>query len=497
MNPLKRLLGQTAIYGLSSIVGRLLNYLLVPLYTRVFLPNEYGVVVELYAYVGFFNVILTYGMETSFFRFSEKYKDYLRVFSTAISSLFISTSVFLLIGLLLSGGIANYLQYQNNVEYIVWFVLIISLDTLAAIPFAKLRLQNKAIKFAVIKFINIGINILLNLFFLILCPLILKQNPDSFFNLIYSERVGVGYIFISNLIASAITLFLLIPEFKGFNFSFENTLLKEMLRYSWPLLIAGLAGMVNETLDRILLKAFIVIPDYVADSHKYIMGQIGIYGANYKISIFMTLFIQAFRYTAEPFFFSQMSKSDSKKIYADVMKFFVLFCLLVFLSINLFIDIVKLFIDSNYYSGLHIVPILLGANLFLGIIFNLSIWYKLTNRTKFGALIAIFGAIITIVLNIILIPYIGYTGSAVATLVCYFLMAVLSYILSKKYFPIPYNLKRIFGYSLLALILYFTDLMISIDILVLKYALKLTYISVFVLIAIRFEGISLIKQLRK
>ncbi len=452
---IKKLAGQTVVYGFSSIIGRFLNYLLVPLYTNLFLTSQYGIVTDLYAYAGFLFVLLTYGMETAYFRFSEKHQNPEKVFTTAISPLLITTSVFLSIIILFAQPIADILRYPNHKEYVIWFALIISLDVLTTIPFAKLRRENKAVKFAVFKFINIGLNIGFNLFFLLLCPYLLKQNPDSFVNIFYSENIGIGYIFISNLIASAVTLLLFIPDFFKIKYTFSKTVLKQLLIYGSPLLFAGLAGMINEVIDRILLKYLIVVPEGISNVNTYIFSQIGIYGANYKLSILITLFIQAFRYAAEPFFFSHAKHKNAKETYAEVMNYFIIFGLVIFLGIMLYIDIAKYFINENYWSGLKIVPILLAANLFLGIVYNLSVWYKLTDKTKYGAYIAGIGAFITILLNFILIPKIGYMGSAWATFFCYFTMMTVSYFWGRKYYKIHYPLKKIFFYTIFTLFVFF------------------------------------------
>ncbi len=455
MNILKKLAGQTAIYGLSSIVGRLLNYLLVPLYTRIFLTEEYGIVVELYTYTAFFLVILTYGMETSFFRFATK-KNLNKVYQTSNFVILTTTSIFLFLSIFFSRKIANFLNYNENHEYIIFFICIISIDVFTSITFAKLRYENKAIKFALIKSTNIAMSIFLNIFFLILCPKILENNNDSFIKYFYFGNLGVAYIFISNLIASIFTLLLLAPEiFKNFIFKVFNKkneidfkLLKKILIYSSPLLIAGTAGTINEMMDRILLKNLL---------EENIMSAIGIYGANYKLAILMTLFIQTFRFAAEPFFFSEAKNKNSKKLYSEVMTYFIIFGLFIFLLINLYIDFFQNFIGEEFREGIKIVPILLMANLFLGIYFNLSIWYKLNDLTKFGAYLSIFGAIITIIFNFILIPKISYLGSAYATLICYFLMMISSYFLGQKYFPIKYDLKKIFVLFTITLILFFLN----------------------------------------
>ncbi len=438
MNPLKKLLSQTAIYGLSSVIGRLLNYLLVPLYTRYFLPAEYGVVTELYAYVAFLVIVLTYGLETAFFRFSKKENDVKVVYSTALISLLVSSLIFVVLMFAGSTSIASWMGYAGHTEYIEWFAIIIALDAVSSISFARLREQNKAVRFALIRLINIFVNIGLNLYFIV------------------HKEFGIEYIFISNLIASIITIILLFPEMLASVWRFDKVLWKKMMIYALPLLIAGLAGMTNETIDRILLKHLLPNTDIAA-------SELGLYGAFYKLSIIMTLFIQTFRFAAEPFFFAQEKEGGSRKIYADVMKYFTIVMAIIFLGVTIFYDIIKGFLGSEYHDerGFLVVSILLLANLFLGIYYNLSIWYKLTEKTKYGAYLSIFGAVITLVLNFILIPIIGFVGSAWATLVCYFSMTVASYFLGKKHFPIPYQVGRIALYSSNMLgiyfILYFSD----------------------------------------
>ena len=319
MNPLKKLAGQTVIYGLSSVVGRLLNYLLVPLYTRYFLPEEYGIVTELYAYVAFLVVLLTYGIETSFFRYSQKLTNKRTVYSTSLISLLVTSTIFIIIVFSFSTSIADWLQYPNNTDYVQFFALIIGLDAVSSISFARLREQNKASRFALIRLINIFVNIGLNLFFIIYCPYALENGLPStdFVNSVYTEGYGVGYIFIANLIASIITFLMLIPEMIKSVWIFDKSIWKKMMIYGLPLLVAGLAGITNETIDRILLKH--LLPNSVN-----ISSEIGLYGAFYKLSILIVLFTQTFRFAAEPFFFAQEKKKNSRKTYADVMKYFVI-----------------------------------------------------------------------------------------------------------------------------------------------------------------------------
>ena len=457
MNPLKKLASQTAIYGLPTIIGRLLNYLLNPLFAYSFSTTEMGIVTSAYAYVSFLMIFLTYGMETALFRFSQLESDKQKVYTTALISLLFSSGSFILFAVLYAPAIATTIKFTGHPEYVVWFAIIIGMDALTSIPFAKLREQNKAKRFAIIKTINISVNIGLNLFFILICKPV-YESPDSFFkplvNLIYNPEIGVGYIFISNLLASMVTFALLSSEIFKIQFVFDSLLWKRMMRYALPLLIAGLAGMINETLDRVIL--IYLLPE------KQALAQAGIYGSCYKISIIMTIFIQTFRFAAEPFFFKQSKEKNAPYTYAVIMKYFVIICSVIFLATMMNIEWIKYFAGpAEFRTGIKVVPILLLANLFLGIFFNQSIWYKLTGQTHFGAFLAIFGAIITIVLNIYLIPRMGYMGCAWATFICYASMVVASYFLGNKHYPVNYDLKRILGYIILSVILYFLSTFIK------------------------------------
>lgn len=483
MNPLKRLAGQTAIYGVSSIVGRVINFLLVPLYTRVFIPGEYGVVTEMYTYVAFLLIVLTYGMETAFFRFSESSPDKRNaIFSTSLLSVLATSTVFILLVVLFRNPLAEVMRYPDNVEYIVLLGMIVGLDALAAIPFARLRAANRPWKFALVKLTGIAINIGLVLIFLLLFPWVLRHGPEfmrPLVNLVYDPDIGVGYVFIANLVATVSTVLLLMPVMRSVQPVFDSLLWRKMLLYALPLLVAGFAGWVNEALDKLLLKY--ILPENIA------MAQVGIYGAVYKLSIMMTIFIQAFRFAAEPFFFSQAAREDSRELYARVMNYFVVACLFIFLGIMLFMDIVKHFIGSAYHEGLPVVPVLLIANMFLGIYFNLSIWYKLTARTMFGAWFSVIGALITILLNIWWIPQFGYHGSAWATLVCYFTLALLSYLFGQRYLKIPYELGRIGAMIVAALGVFFISTFTSDIPGVWMYLVHLGLLGVFALVILLIE----------
>ena len=458
MNPLKKLAGQTAIYGLSSVLGRILGYLLVPLYTRVFLPAEYGTVSVFFAYAAFLTVILTYGMETAFFRFNEKELDKEKVFGTAMIPLIFSSAVFLLLATIFARPIASLIDYAAHPEYVRWFAWFLALDALSKIPFARLRAQNKAFRFVAINTVNILVNFGLNLFFLIFCPFVLDHEEWGFLNgfvhLVYRSDLGIEYIFISNLIASSLTFLLLAPQLKGMTWKPDRKLLKTMLIYAFPLLFAGMAGIVNETFDRLLLRY--LLPTNIA------AYQVGIYSACYKISILMTIFIQAYKYAAEPFFFAAAKEKDAKILYARIMDYFIIVVSFIFLATMVYLDdfIIRYLIGKNYWEGKAVIPILMMANLFLGVYYNLSIWYKLTSKTIWGAWLSMFGGAITIGLNFWWIPLgadhliHGYLGSAWATFICYCAMMVVSYLIGRHYFPVKYNLGKFFGYLGLSILLY-------------------------------------------
>lgn len=452
MGLIQKLVGQTAIYGMTTIVGRFLNFLLVPLYTRYFNQAEYGVVTELYSYTVFLMILLTYGLETGFFRFSQNVDDKPKIFSTILTSLGTSSTLFLLLVLLFLTPISTLIGYGGNENYILMMAVIIAIDAFTSVPFAKLRLENRAFTFAFIKFMNIGVNIGLNILLIIVLPQIAKSGNNAWITQHFSEP-KIAYIFISNVAASVVTLLLLLPGMLKTRYQFDIALLKRILAYSLPLLIAGLAGSVNEVYDRISLRYFLTIPEGV-NAQQYILSQVGIYGANYKLAMIIAIFNQAFRFAAEPFFFSRMHAGDARQMYARIMNYFVAFTLVLFLVITMFLDVFKHFIGSDFHDGLSIVPILLMANIFLGIVFNLSIWYKLSNKTSFGVWITGAGAFITLIINIAFVPQYGYVACAWATLACYVCMAAISYILCQKHYGIPYRMKAIVLYFAMGIAIY-------------------------------------------
>lgn len=449
MNIFKKLAGETAVYGLSSIVGRFLNFLLIPIYTRKLDPEEFGIYTEMYTYVTFLLPLFTYGMETAFFRFYNNENEKQKVYNSIFSTLLISTSALIAGGLLFTQNIADVLGYSNYTFLISGILFITVFDILSTIPFAKLRSENKAFKFAGIKIFGILLNIILNLFFILLCPILAEGNGElaKFIQSFYEPNFGVGYILISNLVPSGlIFLWLLVDSFPS-KFSIDKALMRKVWPFALPMLLIGLAGTVNETIDRLMLK-------YMLPANESLY-QLGIYSACYRISMFMTILIQAYRFAAEPFFFDQASKADSKQTYARLMNYFVAITSVIFLLITLFQDIFIQFIGKEFHAGKDVIPILLMANLMLGIYFNLSVWYKISTKTIYGSIVSGIGAFLTIILNLALIPILGYMGSAWTTLLVYATMVVLSYYFGKKHFPIPYDVKTISTYLILALAVFF------------------------------------------
>lgn len=450
---IKKLASQTFWYGFSNIFGRFLNYLLTPILSTVFAAAKYGDISILFAAAAFLQVIFTYGMETSYFRFSNLYPDQEnKVYNSGLSTMLITTIMLTAILFVPSQAIANYMALGQHPEYVKWVLIIVALDALATLPFSRLRYEGRPKKFALIKVLNIITNVGLVLFFLVWCKGAFERNEQNIWASIYHPSIDIGYVFIANMVASAITLILLWKEILGFSFSFDKQLMKEMMIYSAPLVIVGFSGMINETIDRFM------ITHLYSGTVDEARSANGIYSANAKLSVLITLFITAFRMGAEPFFFKQAKEGDAAKTYARVMKFFVITCCICFLSVMLFLDIWKYFMGvrkhPEYLEGLTVVPVLMLGKLMLGIYYNLSIWYKLTNKNLMAAYITIAGAVITILLNWLLIPYIGYMGCAIASLSCYTFMVMISHIQGQKYYPVPYAWKKIIAYILICLLLF-------------------------------------------
>jgi O-antigen/teichoic acid export membrane protein len=474
VNPIKKLAGETAVYGLGTIIPRLLNYFLVPFYTRVFSQSAYGQITELYAWVALIVIVLTYGMETAFFRYAESEKNPKRVFNTATGILLITSILFILFVIVFLGKLSAAIQYEGHREYILLLALVVAIDAFTTIPFAYLRYKNKAKRFSMIKIVSVVVNIVLNVGFILLLPRYFGDIEA------FQGENRIVFVFFANLFSSGISLLLLLPQLKGFKLKIDFALLKKMLSYGLPILVIGIGIIISEVSDKILLR-------YLLPDKATAYQQIGIYGANYKLAILMMLFIQMFRYAAEPFFFRESTKKDAKGIYSKVMTYFVIFTWFIFLGVTLYIDIFKYFIGPDYWVGLKIVPIVLVAKLFLGIFYNLSVWYKLTNKTIYGAVIALFGAGIIIVMNIVLIPKMGYMGSAWANFTCYFSMMVISFIWGRKVYKVNYNLPKIFFYSLLAISLYYFSKWLSIDKYFLSLAINSILLIFFVAVAVVFE----------
>lgn len=456
---LRKLAGETAIYGLSSIIGRMLYFLLTPLYTGLFSPEEYGAMTLLFSLISFLMIAFTYRMEVSYFRFGSDNEHSAKAsFNTGLLSITGSTLLFGGVLLLATPWLADVMKYPTYEHLFTYAILILCLDALVEIPLARLRLEGRPIRFAVVRLSSILVNLGLNLFFLWLCPFILKNyDPSSgvytLVETIYNPDFGIGYIFLANLVGSAVSFLLLLPYFLKIKFTaFDWKLLKEMLIYAAPLIIVGFSYVINELFDRLMMTHW--APGTLEERKE----QLGIYAANYKLAMIISLFTQAFRYGAEPFFFRQRNQANAMQLYADLAKFFAIAGATAFLIVMLYIDLFKYFIRTEqYWEGLDVVPILLLANVFLGLYYNFSVWYKVTDQTRWGAYISIGGAVVTIVLNAILLPRFGYIGAAWATLVCYFSMTIASHFFGKEHYPVPYDLGRIGLYIGLAVLGYFNS----------------------------------------
>ena len=447
MADMKSLAKDTAIYGLSSIIGRFLNYLLVPLYTyRIPVSSGgYGIYTNIYAYTGLFFAILTYGMETTFFRFANKEdEDPKLVFSTILRMVGFTSLLFIALVFAFLGPISSGMGYPDHAPYIWTMAVVVALDAFQAILFSYLRYQKRPIKFASLKLLFIGLNIALNLIFFALLPYLYKNHPEAV-GRIYNPEVGVGYAFYINLFCTSIITFFFAKELKGIGYGFDKNLCKRLLSYSWPILILSVAGVLNQTADKILFPK--VYPG--ADANV----QLGIYGAVVKIAMIMALITQAFRYAYEPFVFGSSHEKDSKETYAKGMKYYIIFTLLAYLCVMGYINILRHFIHSDYWDG-RIVPIVMAAELMMGVYFNLSFWYKLTDRTYWGAIFAGIGCAVLVAINVFLVPKYGYIACAWGGFAGYGISMILSYLVEQKYYPIHYPMKEIGLYTLLAAVLF-------------------------------------------
>ena len=490
-NPLKKLASQTVVYGLGSVLPRVITFLFSFVLTYIFKqPSELSANTEFYAYISFVNILFTYGMETAFFNFSNKAENKNTVYSTALISIFASSIGLGLLFVLFSGSIANFIKEPEHANFVIWCVLIVATDAMMAIPFARLRLNNQAKKFAALKLLNVTIFILISVFYFNICKPAYYNHPESVFASFYNREVGVGYTFLAGLFANIVCLLFLAKEFIGIEYVFDKELWKKMMIYAWPLLILGFAGMINETFDRFILKY--LLPEDIAQN------ELGVYGACYRIAMLMTIFTTAFKYAAEPFFFNNANSKDSKKLNALVMKYYVIFCWFLFLGTMMNLPIIQRVVSENYRTGLAVVPILLLANLCVGVYWNLSIWFKLTGQTKFGAMITILGAIITLVINFMGIPKFGYMACAWATFASYSIMMILSYVLGQKYYPVKYNLRSIFVFSIIALSFYFISTIYSgMENTILKLVLNNILLALFAFIfyKLEFDNLKKLKHL--
>lgn len=443
---------------MSSIVGRFLNWCLVPMYTYCFAAAEYGIVTNIYAYVALVLTILTYGMETGFFRFAnhERWNDPSQVYSTTLVSIGVSSVVFIVAACLLSPSIAVLLDCADHPSFVWMMAVAVGVDAFTSIPFAYLRYKKRPVRFATLKLVNIGLNIGLNLFFILLCPWLAEHFP-AMVNWFYDPAFGVGYIFLANLISSLAVLILLVPELTAVRYTFSGKLWREMIRYSFPLLVLGIAGIMNQTIDKILYP--LLVPDRAEA-----MAGLGVYGANYKIAIVMVMFIQAFRFAFEPFIFAQNREADKKESHASyrrAMDWFVIAALFIFLGVMFYLPVLRYFISPAYFSGLRVVPIIMMAELFFGIFFNLSLWYKLTDKTIWGTWFSLFGLAVTLVLNILFVPRYGYMACAWAAFACYGSMMLASYFVGRRVNPVGYDIPRILGYFAAAMILYGASILLA------------------------------------
>ena len=475
MAGLKSLAKETAIYGLSSIVGRFLNYLLVPVYTMAMSAQSggYGVVTNVYAWVALMLVLLTCGMETGFFRFANKSgEDPMKVYANSLLSVGGVSMIFVLLCLLFLQPIANLLDYGNHPEFIAMMAMVVALDSFQCIPFAYLRYKKRPIKFAAIKLLSIIGGIGLNLFFLLLCPWLNVHFPATV-SWFYDPDYLVGYIFISNLIISAVQMFFFIPELRGFAYKLDKALLKRMVVYSFPVLILGLVGILNQTVDKMIYP-------FLFEDRQEGLVQLGIYAATSKIAMVMAMFTQAFRYAYEPFVFGKNREGDNRKMYAAAMKYFLIFSLLAFLAVMFYLDLLRYLVARGYWEGLGVVAVVMLAEICKGIYFNLSFWYKLTDETRWGAYFSLIGCAIIVMMNIVFVPVYGYIASAWASVAGYGVIMLLSYWMGQKKYPIQYDLKSLGLYILLAAVLYVIGEQVPISDLVLRLAFRTVLLLLFV-----------------
>ncbi|WP_080237512.1 polysaccharide biosynthesis C-terminal domain-containing protein [Spirosoma rigui] len=495
MSTFKKLAGDTALYGISTILGRMLNFVLVPLQTYVFpQPGQLASNVELYSYVAVLLTIYTLGLETAFFRFAARKKgeqtadERQRVFNDTLSIVMLVTGVFTLLIILLTPQLTVWLNYPGQQTFIVWVALIVAIDAIVAIPFARLRVENKARQFVQAKVVSIVLVVFLNVFFLIICRDIYAGKYLSALRpaiaLFYNPAIGPGYIFLANLLGNAAYFVMLRDAFRGFRFRIDRAETGVLLAYAFPIMLTGLAAVINNMTDRAFLRHYLPEGFYEGISSA---DALGIYGNCLKLSVFMALAIQSFKFAADPFFFSQAEDKNAPDLLARVTKWFLIVCLFIWVGVSLNLDVIGLLVSKRYRSGLGVVPLLLLANLFLGVYYNIAFWFKLSDKTSFGTLITVVGAVITVVGNIVLIPLLGYMGCAVAFLASSFVMMAMCYVLGEKYYPVPYDVKSAAGYVLGSGLLIFLTLRFPIDNLWLAIPIHLALFGLFTLTVLFVE----------
>ena len=476
---MKKLAKETAMYGVSSILGKFLNWMMVPLYTYVLKSSaDYGIVTNLYAWTALLLVMLTYGMETGFLRFANKNKEEAgKVYSTTLIAVGTTSTIFALICIFFSHPIANAMGYAKHSEFIAMLGTVVAFDAFGCIPYVYLRFKNRPVRFVALNLFAIFVNIFFNIFFLVVCPWLMVKAPNLI-NWFYNPNYGVGYVFISNIFSTALVTVALLFDVFVVKFEFDRVLLKKMLKYSLPLVVLGIAGIMNQTLDKILFP--FLMPG------KQGASELGIYGATSKIALVMTMFTQAFRYAYEPFIVAQKKDKNSLDTYADAMKYYILIALFIFLGMVLYMDVFKHFIpNSSYWVGLKVVPVVMFSFIFQGIFFNLSLWYKLTDKTMYGAWFSILGTVIMVVLNVILVPTYSYMGCAWAAFACFFVIMVVSYFFGQKYMPIKYDLKTIGLYTVVSIGLYIVSTFINTPYTLLNIALKSILMVMYLVLLIK------------
>lgn len=482
---LKGLFKDTVVYGLSSILGRFLNYLLVPIYTRVLMPGEYGIVTNLYAYTALLLAVLTFGMETTYFRFfnRKEEKNPMQVYANSLILLTIISLLFATIGLLFVQPLSSILGYASHPDYVAMIIIMVALDAFTSLPFARLRCEEKACKFAGIKISNIALNMLLNIFFLVICPIIYQNHPQSI-SWFYNPHYGVGYIFLSNVITCIYNVLMLRKELSGFKLRIDIPLMRRMIAYAFPILCISIAGILNQSVDKMLFP-------FLFTDQQEATAQLGIYGACFKIAVVMVMFIQAYRYAIEPFIFKRSHLSDVRATNATTTLYFLIFSLFIYLFVSFYLeDIFKLLVAPAYYEGLKVVPIVMVGELLFGLYFNLAFWFKLNDQTYWGTLFTVIGCVITIAIICIFVPIYGYIACAWATVACNGVMLLLSYTIGHHRYPTPYPIRKMAVYILITALLFVGGMYLLNDTVASRLVWRSLLLVVFAIAIIHIEGLS-------